>query len=83
MTNYIDQLAGMQEGVTDTGAIFVAPKWQYYTGEPPPPQRWLIKNVLPEVGVGLAAGQWGFFKTTAALRCSIATWERQRWLRYR
>ena len=72
MTNYIDQLAALQGGVTDTGAIFVAPKWQYYTGEPPSPQRWLIKGILPEVGVGLAAGQWGFFKTTAALDLSLS-----------
>ena len=72
MTDYIDKLAALQNGITDTGAIFVAPKWKYYTGEPPPPQRWLIKNILPEVGVGLAAGQWGFFKTTTALDLSLS-----------
>ena len=70
MTDFSEQLAALN--VTDTGAIYYAPKWQYYTGEPPPPQRWLIKNILPEVGVGLAAGQWGFFKTTAALDLSLS-----------
>ena len=28
MTSYIDKLAALQGGITDTGAIFVAPKWE-------------------------------------------------------
>jgi hypothetical protein len=70
MTDFSEQIAALN--VMDTGAIFYASKWKYYTGEPPPPQRWLIKNILPEVGVGLAAGQWGFFKTTTALDLSLS-----------
>jgi RecA/RadA recombinase len=41
--------------------------WKYHDSTPIEPPRWLIKNILPETGVALIAGQWGCFKTTAAL----------------
>ena len=72
MTDYIDTAGCAAEWHHRYGRHCYAPKWKYYTGEPPPPQRWLIKNILPEVGVGLAAGQWGLFKTTAALDLSLS-----------
>ena len=37
---------------------------------PPAPQRWLIRNRLPETGAGLLVGQWGMLKTFAALDLS-------------
>ena len=33
--------------------------------------RWLLKGLLPETGAALVAGQWGTFKTTAALELSV------------
>jgi RecA-family ATPase len=46
--------------------------WCFYTGEAPPPPRWLIKGILPETGVALIAGQWGTYKTTVALDFAIS-----------
>ena len=46
--------------------------WKYHTGEPAPPPRWLIKNILPETGAALISGQWGTFKTTTALDLCIS-----------
>jgi hypothetical protein len=46
--------------------------WRFYTGEAPPPPRWLIKGILPENGVALIAGQWGTYKTTVALDFAIS-----------
>ena len=36
----------------------------------PAPQPWLIRNRLPETGKGLLVGQWGMYKTFAALDLS-------------
>jgi hypothetical protein len=36
----------------------------------PAPQRWLIRNRLPETGAGLLVGQWGMLKTFMALDLS-------------
>jgi hypothetical protein len=46
--------------------------WKFHTGEPAPPLRWLVKYILPEIGVALASGQWGLFKTTAALDLCVS-----------
>jgi hypothetical protein len=46
--------------------------WNYYTGTAAAPPRWLIKNILPETGVALIAGQWGTYKTTVALDIALA-----------
>jgi hypothetical protein len=34
---------------------------------PPTPPPWLVRNRIPEVGIGLIAGQWGTFKSFIAL----------------
>ena len=45
--------------------------WKYHTGAAPLPPRWLVKDILPETGAALVAGQWGTFKTTVALDVSV------------
>ena len=45
--------------------------WKYHSGEAAAPPRWLIKNILPETGVGIMSGVWGSFKTTIALELSV------------
>jgi AAA domain len=46
--------------------------WNYYNHTEIRPQRWCVKQLLPESGVGIVSGQWGSFKTTAALDLSVA-----------
>jgi hypothetical protein len=46
--------------------------WQFHDEQPSPPTAWLIKNLLPETGAGIVAGQWGTFKTTAALDLGVS-----------
>ena len=46
--------------------------WNYFDSTEPQPQRWCVKQLIPETGVGIVAGQWGSFKTTAALDLSVA-----------
>jgi AAA domain len=46
--------------------------WNYFDSTEPQPQCWLVKQLLPQTGVGIMAGQWGSFKTTAALDLSVA-----------
>src|SRR5262249_52529886 len=46
--------------------------WNYYDSTETTAPRWLVKGLLPETGVGILAGQWGSFKTTAALDLSVA-----------
>jgi hypothetical protein len=46
--------------------------WQFHDDQPSPPAPWLIKNLLPETGAGVMAGQWGTFKTTAALDIAVS-----------
>ena len=49
------------------------PGWSYYDGSAErKPMRWAIKNIIPEVGFGILSGQWGMFKTTAALELSLS-----------
>jgi AAA domain/Bifunctional DNA primase/polymerase, N-terminal len=45
--------------------------WKYHSGEAAAPPHWLIKNILPETGVGIMSGVWGSFKTTIALELSV------------
>jgi hypothetical protein len=52
-------------------APFVSNSWKYHTGEAPAPFRWLIKGILPETGAAIMSGQWGTFKTTAALDVAV------------
>jgi hypothetical protein len=37
-----------------------------------PARAWLVENLLPETGSGLASGQWGTYKTFAALDLAAA-----------
>ena len=53
-------------GEADTGG------WRFHGDEDPAPTAWLIKNILPETGAGLIAGQWGTYKTTVALDLSVS-----------
>jgi hypothetical protein len=46
--------------------------WNYFDSVKGEPPRWLVKQLLPEAGVGIMSGQWGSFKTTAALDLSLA-----------
>ena len=43
---------------------------QWHGDALPAPQRWLIRNRLPETGAGLLVGQWGMLKTFMALDLS-------------
>ena len=45
--------------------------WKYHTNATPAQPRWLIKGILPQVGVALISGQWGAFKTTVALDIAV------------
>jgi len=56
---------GNGPGETDTG-------WRFHRDEDAAPTAWLIKNILPETGAGLIAGQWGTYKTTLALDLSVS-----------
>jgi AAA domain len=68
----IAQILEAQSKRDSGGAILTPSKWEYHSGEPPPQPRWCIKNILPETGAGLMAGQWGIFKTTNALDMSVS-----------
>src|SRR5262249_3727062 len=46
--------------------------WNYYDSSETTSPRWLVKSLLPETGVGILAGQWGSFKTTAALDLAVS-----------
>ena len=46
--------------------------WNFYDTTETTPPRWLVKGLMPETGVGILAGQWGSFKTTAALDLSLS-----------
>jgi len=46
--------------------------WNFYDSTEITPQRWCVKKLLPETGVGILSGQWGSFKTTVALEMSVA-----------
>jgi hypothetical protein len=46
--------------------------WSYYDSTKAASPHWLVKNLLPEAGVGILAGQWGTFKTTAALDLAVS-----------
>ena len=44
------------------------------------PTQWLVKGVLPQTGAGLLSGQWGTFKTFAALDLAGAVMTGRPWL---
>jgi hypothetical protein len=47
--------------------------WNFYQGAANPrPIEWIIKKIVPRAGFGILSGQWGTFKTTAALEISLA-----------
>jgi hypothetical protein len=46
--------------------------WSFYGDAVPTAPRWTIKNILPETGVALVAGQWGTFKTTVVLDIALS-----------
>jgi hypothetical protein len=41
--------------------------WIFYEDDEGNPPKWAIKHILPESGVVIMSGQWGMYKTTAAL----------------
>src|SRR5262249_4304033 len=49
-----------------------ARSWNYYDSSETTSPRCLVKSLLPETGVGILAGQWGSFKTTAALDLAVS-----------
>jgi hypothetical protein len=59
-------------GDTPPGTAAKPRGWNYYDSTETTAPRWLVKGLLPETGVGILAGQWGSFKTTAALDLSVA-----------
>jgi hypothetical protein len=46
--------------------------WRFHAADDPAPTPWLIKGILPETGAGLISGQWGTYKTTAALDIAVS-----------
>jgi AAA domain/Bifunctional DNA primase/polymerase, N-terminal len=73
-------LSGLDDGVKfphpdlspiPSDAPSASNSWKYHTGEAPAPFRWLIKGILSETGAALMSGQWGTFKTTAALDIAV------------
>jgi hypothetical protein len=46
--------------------------WRFHAEDDPAPTPWLIKGILPETGAGLISGQWGTYKTTAALDIAVS-----------
>jgi len=46
--------------------------WRFHAAADPAPTPWLIKGILPETGAGLISGQWGTYKTTAALDIAVS-----------
>jgi AAA domain len=60
------------KGDSPTGTAAKARGWNYYDSTETTSPRWLVKGLLPETGVGILAGQWGSFKTTAALDLSVS-----------
>ena len=46
--------------------------WRFHAAGDPAPTPWLIKGILPETGAGLISGQWGTYKTTAALDIAVS-----------
>jgi hypothetical protein len=46
--------------------------WSYHGENATVATRWLIKNVLPETGTALIAGQWGSYKSTVALDLAVS-----------
>jgi hypothetical protein len=69
-----EQLVALMETAPDykAQAPTDSSAWQFHDDKPSPPTLWLIKNLLPETGVGLMAGQWGTFKTTTALDLAVS-----------
>jgi DNA polymerase bacteriophage-type len=47
-------------------------KLHWFDDDSEPDQRWLIHGLLPETGSGLVSGQWGAYKSTAALDIAAA-----------
>jgi hypothetical protein len=56
----------------------------YFHGQPEahPYGSWLIKDLIPEVGKGLLAGQWGTGKTVSFIDCATSLMTGQPWLDY-
>jgi hypothetical protein len=58
---------GKTEAATGTAST-----WCFHANTKPEATRWLIKNLLPEIGAGLISGQWGSYKTTVALDIAVS-----------
>jgi AAA domain len=67
-----DHAYGTSDNPTAEAATQKIRGWNYYDTTEVTPQRWCVKKLLPETGVGILSGQWGSFKTTAALDLSVA-----------
>jgi len=46
--------------------------WNYFDTTEITPQRWCVKKIIPETGVGVLAGMWGSYKTTTALELAVS-----------
>jgi AAA domain len=67
-TNATDHIDAKAEALGESTA---SNSWKFHSGEAPAPLRWLVKSILPENGVAIMSGQWGTFKTTAALDIAV------------
>jgi hypothetical protein len=63
---------GASDNPTAEAGTQKARGWNYFDTTEITPQRWCVKKLLPETGVGILSGQWGSFKTTAALDLSVS-----------
>jgi AAA domain len=67
-----DPVSGISSNPTADTATQKARGWNYYDTTEITPQNWCVKKLIPQTGVGILSGQWGSFKTTAALDISMA-----------
>jgi RecA-family ATPase len=52
----------------------LSPQLHWHSNNVPPEPRWLVKKLLPEMGVGLLSGQWSTGKTFMALHLANRVW---------
>ena len=56
------------------------PLYAHGDPDPRPLRAWLVKNLIPAVGHGLLAGQWGTYKTFVVFDLAAALWTGQPFL---
>jgi hypothetical protein len=62
----VDQLKDLA-AKAEPDRLELPPSWVHGERDPLTSRRWLVKGLLPEVGSGLLAGQWGTYKSFAGL----------------